>query len=55
MGADYDDFEEKNIYKALNLIKPDAIVLQVRPDLVLDKFQYMSDLNGENIEESYLK
>jgi hypothetical protein len=48
MGADYEDFEEKNLYKALTLIKPDAIVLQVRPDLVLDRFKVFNDLPFDN-------
>ena len=39
MGADYSNFELKNLYKSLNLIKPDLVMLQVRPDLVLDKFK----------------
>lgn len=43
MGADYDNFEVKNMYKALNVAKPDIVLLQVRPDLVLDKFKYLED------------
>ena len=39
VGADFEDFEVKNLYKSLNLIKPDLIMMQVRPDLVLDKFK----------------
>ena len=39
MGADFDKLEVKNIYKALNLVKPDIVLLQVKPDLVLDKFK----------------
>lgn len=58
MGADYENFEEKNIYKALNLVKPDAILLQVRPDLVLHKFktfhQHTNTDPTEN-EHAYLK
>lgn len=39
MGADFEKLEVKNIYKALNLVKPDIVLLQVKPDLVLDKFK----------------
>ena len=43
MGADFDNFEVKNMYKALNVAKPDVVLLQVRPDLVLNKFKYFED------------
>lgn len=36
VGAEFENFEMKNLYKSLNLIKPDVVVMQVRPDLVLD-------------------
>ncbi len=39
IGADYADFEVKNLYKSLNVIRPDLVIMQVRPDLVLDKFK----------------
>jgi hypothetical protein len=39
IGADYEDFDVKNLYKSLNVIRPDLVVIQVRPDLVLDKFK----------------
>ncbi len=38
LGADFKDFEAKNLYKALNLVKPDVIVVQVRPDEILEGF-----------------
>ena len=58
IGADYENFEVKNLYKSLNLVKPDVIVLQVRPDLVLENdFKYLegnaTDTASE--EEKYLK
>ena len=43
VGADFEDFEVKNLYKSLNLIKPDLIMMQVRPDLVLDRFKNYED------------
>lgn len=48
----------KNLYKSLNLVKPDVIVLQVRPDLVLENdFKYLnvaaSDVAAE--EKNYLR
>ena len=39
IGADWKDFELKNLYKSLNVIKPDLVMLQLRPDLVMDKFK----------------
>jgi hypothetical protein len=36
MAADFKEFEVKNLYKSLNLVKPDVILMQVRPDSVLD-------------------
>jgi hypothetical protein len=39
VGADYEDFEVKQLYKSLNVIKPDLVMLQVRPDLVVDRFK----------------
>jgi hypothetical protein len=48
VGADYEDFEVKKLYKSLNVIKPDLVLLQVRPDLVLDQFKnYEADLTGK--------
>jgi hypothetical protein len=41
--ADFENFEVKNLYKSLNLIKPDLIMMQVRPDLVLDRFKNYED------------
>jgi hypothetical protein len=43
VGADFEGFEVKNLYKSLNLIKPDLIMMQVRPDLVLDRFKNYED------------
>ena len=43
VGADFEEFEVKNLYKSLNLIKPDLIMMQVRPDLVLDRFKNYED------------
>jgi hypothetical protein len=43
VGADFENFELKNLYKSLNLIKPDLIMMQVRPDLVLDRFKNYED------------
>ena len=40
VGADYEKgFEVKLLYKSLNVIKPDLVILQVRPDLVIDPFK----------------
>ena len=39
IGADYKEFEVKNLYKALNVIKPDVVLLQVRPDEILEGFE----------------
>jgi hypothetical protein len=39
VGAEYKEFEVKNLYKSLNVIKPDLVIMQVRPDLVLDRFK----------------
>ena len=48
VGADYENFEVKNMYKSLNLVKPDVILLQVRPDLVLENnFKYFSEEQRE--------
>ena len=43
VGAEFEEFEVKNLYKSLNLIKPDLIMMQVRPDLVLDRFKNYED------------
>jgi hypothetical protein len=43
VGADFEEFEVINLYKSLNLIKPDLIMMQVRPDLVLDRFKNYED------------
>lgn len=52
IGADYENFEVKNLYKSLNLVKPDVVVLQVRPDLVLENdFKYVG---GAIDEAKYL-
>jgi hypothetical protein len=58
VGADYQNFEEKNLYKSLNLIKPDAIVLQVRPDIVLDNFKNYDEFSSDSVvknEDTYMK
>ena len=33
------DFKPKNLYKALNLVKPDIVLAQMSPDLLLDDFE----------------
>ena len=40
VGADFEDFEVKNLYKSLNLVKPDIVLLQLRPDLVFDASKF---------------
>jgi len=38
-GATYEQyFPIKNLYKALNVFKPDAVVVQLHPDLLLENF-----------------
>ena len=38
-GANYDDyFPIKNLYKAMTLFKPDAVLIQLRPDILLKNF-----------------
>ncbi len=37
-GADYDKIEIKNLYKALNVAKPDLVLVQVGPEHLLDNF-----------------
>jgi hypothetical protein len=39
-GSDYEGIPMKNIYKALNLVRPDIVLLQMRPDLLLDNFKF---------------
>ena len=35
-GANFDDeYPLKNLYKALNVVRPDALLLQVTPDVAL--------------------
>ncbi len=54
VGADFEKFEVKNLYKSLNLIKPDLIMMQVRPDLVLDRFKnYEDEVLIEKIDIRY--
>ena len=51
-GANYNDyFPVKNLYKAMSIIKPDAIVVQLKPDILLKNFQNTQDIN----EHDYLK
>ena len=39
-GANYlDSYPIKNLYKALNIFKPDALLVKLRPDLLLDNFK----------------
>ena len=38
-GANYnDDFVSKNLYKALNVAKPDLVMVQLSPDYLLEDF-----------------
>ena len=54
VGADFEDFEVKNLYKSLNVIKPDLVMVQARPDLVLDKFRnYEDEVIIENRDKKY--
>ncbi|CDW83262.1 UNKNOWN [Stylonychia lemnae] len=48
VGADFEDFTLKNIYKSLNVFKPDLVLLQLRPDDVLNQFS--TDLVKVNSE-----
>ena len=57
-GANYDDyFPIKNLYKAMNLVKPDAILVQLRPDVLLRNFKIdeLRVQTGELDEKKYLK
>lgn len=39
-GANFDDnFPSKNLYKALNVAKPDLVFVQISPDYLLDNFE----------------
>ena len=39
-GANYDEsFPIKNLYKALNVVRPDALLVQLSPDLLLQNFE----------------
>ena len=54
VGADFEEFKVKNLYKSLNVIKPDLVMMQVRPDLVLDKFKnYEDEVLIENRDQNY--
>jgi len=45
-GANYDEsFPIKNLYKALNVIRPDALLVQLSPDLLLQNFE-VDNLRG---------
>eukprot|EP00347_Sterkiella_histriomuscorum_P014480 403360714 len=59
LGADFENFELKNLYKTMNFFKPEIILVQVRPDQILDNFrldlkvakqQTQSDQNSINSE-----
>lgn len=62
-GANYNEyFPIKNLYKALNTIRPDALLVQISPDQILDNFMIEnlrteSDENGvKNMDvSSYMK
>ena len=39
-GANFnDEFPVKNLYKALNVAKPDMVMVQLSPNYLLEKFQ----------------
>ena len=39
-GANYNErFPMKNLYKALNVIRPDALLVQLSPDILLSNFE----------------
>lgn len=38
-GADYDKIEMKSLYKALNVSKPDLVMVQLSPEYLLDNFE----------------
>ena len=47
-GANYDNyFPIKNLYKALNTIRPDALLLQIAPDTILDNFTIENKRSGD--------
>ncbi len=55
IGAEYEEeFEVKKLYKSLNVIKPDMVMIQVRPDLVLERFKGYEEEIGEEKEEKYM-
>lgn len=37
-GANYNNLDAKNLYKALNVAKPDLVMVQLAPDYLLDNF-----------------
>ena len=37
-GADYEKLEIKNLYKALNVAKPDLVLVQLGPEHLLENF-----------------
>ena len=51
-GANFDDdFPLKNLYKALNVVRPDTLLLQIRPDVA---FQGFNDcLESDDFKASY--
>ena len=46
-GADYGSIQSKSIYKALNVVKPDVILLCLSPefDLDLQDFEHIQSLD----------
>ena len=52
-------FPAKNLYKAMNVVRPDAVLVQMSPDLLLDEFQVWPEVNEEGIwnfsQDKYLK
>ena len=51
-SSDFSKLKMKNVYKALNLVKPDIILLQLRPDQVLSNFK--TDLLKQDINKDWV-
>lgn len=47
-GADYSELNVKNLYKALNVAKPDVVLVQLPPNLLLNKFKQRPESFHDN-------
>ena len=47
-GADFDTLNMKNLYKAMNVAKPDLVMVQLSPNYLLDNFEQHPGLIKDN-------